>query len=152
MLTEFGIDSMREGEDEQARILSWQVGAAFEMGVAGTFVFAWTDEWFTGGHLIEDWAFGLVDRDRNPKPALRRRCTRAIRDRSRPRCRARRASRSWSAPTTPSGRWTPCLESLAKLNYPDYEVIVVNDGSTDGSLAIAERFGYCKIIASRTKA
>ena len=62
MLTEFGIDSMREGEEEQARILSWQVRTAFEMGVAGTFVFAWTDEWFTGGHLIEDWAFGLVDR------------------------------------------------------------------------------------------
>ena len=51
VLTEFGIDSMREGEDEQARILSWQVGTAFAMGVAGTFVFAWTDEWFTGGHL-----------------------------------------------------------------------------------------------------
>src|SRR5258708_27222511 len=36
-----------------------QVGTAFGLGVAGTFVFAWTDEWFTGGHLIEDWAFGL---------------------------------------------------------------------------------------------
>ena len=70
MLTEFGIDSMREGDDEQVRILSWQVGAAFEMGVAGACVFAWTDEWFTGGHLIEDWAFGLVDRDRKPKPAF----------------------------------------------------------------------------------
>ena len=44
--------------------------AAFASGVAGTFVFAWTDEWFTGGHLIEDWAFGLVDRDRQPKPAF----------------------------------------------------------------------------------
>ena len=70
VLTEFGVDSMRNGEDEQAQILSWQVHAAFESGVAGTFVFAWTDEWFTGGHLIEDWAFGLVDRDRQPKPAF----------------------------------------------------------------------------------
>ena len=72
VLTEFGVDSMRNGEDEQATILSWQVHAAFASGVAGTFVFAWTDEWFTGGHLIEDWAFGLVDRDRQPKPAFRR--------------------------------------------------------------------------------
>ncbi len=70
VLTEFGVDSIREGEEEQARILSWQVRTAFEAGVAGTFVFAWTDEWFTGGHLIEDWAFGLVDRERRPKPAL----------------------------------------------------------------------------------
>src|SRR6202521_5621580 len=70
VLTEFGIDSMRNGDEEQAEILSWQVRAAFASGVAGTFVFAWTDEWFTGGHLIEDWAFGLVDRQRQPKPSL----------------------------------------------------------------------------------
>src|SRR5207247_8499577 len=32
-----------------------------------------------------------------------------------------------------------CLTSLRTLNYPDYEVIVVNDGSTDATLAITER-------------
>ncbi|HKV56541.1 MAG TPA: glycosyltransferase, partial [Candidatus Binataceae bacterium] len=31
-----------------------------------------------------------------------------------------------------------CLESLKRLNYPDYEVIVVDDGSTDSTAAIAE--------------
>ena len=71
MLTEFGIDSIREGEQGQQRILSWQVRTAFEAGVAGTCVFSWTDEWFTGGHLIEDWAFGLVDRERRPEARLR---------------------------------------------------------------------------------
>ena len=30
-------------------------------GCAGTFVFAWTDEWHRGGHDIEDWDFGLTD-------------------------------------------------------------------------------------------
>src|SRR5882672_5948972 len=70
VLTEFGIDSMHGSKEEQSRILSWQVRAAFAAGVAGTFVFAWTDEWFTGGHLIEDWCFGLVDRDRQLKPAF----------------------------------------------------------------------------------
>src|SRR5947208_2780355 len=69
VLTEFGVDSMRLGEEEQRQILSWQGRPAFAAGAAGTFVFAWTDEWFTGGHLIEDWAFGLVDRERQPKPA-----------------------------------------------------------------------------------
>ena len=150
VLTEFGIDSMREGTEEQARILSWQLRTAFEMGVAGAFVFAWTDEWFTGGHLIEDWAFGLVDRDRQPKPAfaaVQARYQGAIPP---PLPRTPRVSVvvcTYNAERT----LAPCLESLAKLNYPDYEVIVVNDGSTDGSLAIAERFGYCRIISQPNK-
>jgi O-antigen biosynthesis protein len=150
VLTGFGIDSMREGDDEQVRILSWQLGAAFEMGVAGACVFAWTDEWFTGGHLIEDWAFGLVDRNRNPKPALT-----AVRARFQgpiPPALPRTPRVSVVVCTYNAERtMAPCLESLAKLNYPDYEVIVVNDGSTDGSLAIAERFGYCKIISQPNK-
>jgi len=69
VLTEFGIDSMREGTDGQAAILDWQVRAAFESGVAGATIFAWTDDWFTGGFQIENWAFGLVDRDRGIKPS-----------------------------------------------------------------------------------
>ena len=68
MLTEFGIDSMREGDEEQAATLSWQVRAALETGAAGRVVFSCTDEWFTGGHECEDWAFGLVDRERRRSP------------------------------------------------------------------------------------
>ena len=37
------------------------------------------------------------------------------------------------------------------LNYPDYEVIVVNDGSTDRTLEISERFPYCRIISQPNK-
>ena len=70
VLTEFGVDSMREGRDGQAAILAWQTRAAFELGVAGTSIFSWTDDWFTGGFQVEDWAFGLVDRERNRKPAF----------------------------------------------------------------------------------
>ncbi len=150
VLTEFGIDSMREGNEEQAHILSWQLRTAYEMGVAGAFVFAWTDEWFTGGHLIEDWLFGIVDRHREPKPAFE-----SVRERYQgpippPLPRTPRVSVvvcTYNAERTLG----PCLESLAKLNYPDYEVIVVNDGSNDGSLAIAERFGYCRIISQPNK-
>jgi GT2 family glycosyltransferase len=146
VLTEFGIDSMREGEAEQAQILSWQIRTAFEMGAAGTFVFAWTDEWFTGGHLIEDWAFGLVDRQRRAKPAFA-----AVEERYRgpippvlPRYpRVSVVVCSYNAERT----MEPCLASLERLNYPDYEVIVVNDGSTDRTLEIAQRFSYCRIIS-----
>ncbi|MFQ5665354.1 MAG: glycoside hydrolase family 2 TIM barrel-domain containing protein [Candidatus Binatia bacterium] len=54
VLTEFGIDSLYEGLAGQARTLSWQVRAAFESGVAGTCLFSWTDDWFTGGFQVED--------------------------------------------------------------------------------------------------
>jgi O-antigen biosynthesis protein len=150
VLTEFGIDSIRLGEAEQARTLSWQIRTAFGMGAAGTFVFAWTDEWFTGGHAVEDWAFGVVDRLRRPKPAFT-----AVQER-------------YEGPIPPRLQRTPrvsivvcaynaertmeaCLASLEHLNYPDYEVIVVNDGSTDRTLEISERFAYCRIISQPNK-
>jgi glycosyltransferase involved in cell wall biosynthesis len=138
VLTEFGVDSMREGTEAQAELLTWMIRAAFESGVAGTFVFSWTDDWFTGGSQIADWAFGLVDAHREPKPAYRA------------------VHAQYGAPLPPRLERTPrvsvvvcaynaertmdaCLESLRTLNYPDYEVIVVNDGSTDRTLEISER-------------
>ena len=36
-----------------------------------------------------------------------------------------------------------CLESIRKQTYQDIEVILINDGSTDGSQAICEYF--CQI-------
>ena len=150
VLTEFGIDSMRLGTDMQALTLGWQVPTAFGAGVAGTFVFSWTDEWFTGGHLIEDWAFGLVDRERNRKPAFQA-VQKAYTGTLPPRlpdypmvsvvvC-AYNAERTMEA----------CLDSLRELNYPNYEVVVINDGSKDGTLAIAEKFDYCRIISQENK-
>jgi GT2 family glycosyltransferase len=150
VLTEFGIDSMRNGDEEQAEILSWQVRAAFASGVAGTFVFAWTDEWFTGGHLIEDWAFGLVDRQRQPKPAFHEIAARYKGALPPPLPRYPRVSVvvcSYNSERTMEA----CLASLEALDYPDYEVIVVNDGSTDRTLEISERFPFCRIISQPNK-
>src|SRR5262245_20724751 len=70
LLAEAGADSVREGMDGQARITAMHIQTAFEEGACGAVAFAWTDEWWRGGQSVDDWAFGLVDRERRAKPAL----------------------------------------------------------------------------------
>ena len=150
VLTEFGADSLRSSEAQQRNLLSWHVRAAFSMGVAGTFVFAWTDEWFTGGHPIEDWDFGLVDRARRKKPAFDAVAEQYLGPLPPPLPHYPRVSVvvcAYNAERT----MDQCLASLERLNYPDYEVIVVNDGSTDRTLAISERYTYCRIISQANR-
>ena len=141
LLAEIGLDSRRNGEEKQAESLAWQIRTTFENGCAGAFAFAWTDEWHRGGFDIDDWDFGLVSRERVPKPALR-----AARD------------AFAAAPIADTFKWPrisvvvcsyngartirDTLEALCKLDYPDYEVIVVNDGSQDHTAAIAGKYGF----------
>jgi GT2 family glycosyltransferase/membrane protein implicated in regulation of membrane protease activity len=139
IMTEVGLDSRRHGETTQARILDWQLRTIFESGCAGAFVFAWTDEWHRGGYAIEDWDFGLTRRDRTPKPALN-----AVRDvfarvpfASNLRCpRISVIVCAFNAQAT----LQECLEALGHVEYPDFEVIVVNDGSTDATGVIASQY------------
>jgi glycosyltransferase involved in cell wall biosynthesis len=139
VLAEIGLDSRRHGEDVQAEILDWQVRTAFASGCAGAMVFAWTDEWHRGGHDIEDWDFGLVRRDRSPKPALAA-VARAFADVPFP------AQMDWPRVSVVvcsyNGAQTlgETLAGINRLEYPDYEVIVVNDGSRDATDEIARRF------------
>jgi GT2 family glycosyltransferase len=144
LITEAGVDSRRNGEEAQARALAWQVRHAFGTGAAGVFVFSWTDEWHRGGHEVLDWDFGLVDRERRPKPSLG-----VVRE------------AFAEAPFPSSGPWPrisvvvcthngartlpECLQRLGSLCYPNYETIVVNDGSTDGSGDLARSHGV-KVI------
>ena len=67
VMAEMGLDSRRNGEEKQAETLDWQIRTIFAGGCAGSFVFAWTDEWYRGGYAIEDWDFGITSRNRQPK-------------------------------------------------------------------------------------
>jgi len=145
VLTEFGIDSIREGNQAQAEILSWQLQASYEMGVAGTVVFSWTDEWFTGGFDVQEWAFGLVDRHRKEKPAyesVKQHYTRPIEVVLSRYPKVSVVVCAFNAERT----MDKCLASLKELNYPNYEVVVVNDGSTDRTLEISRRYDNVRII------
>jgi O-antigen biosynthesis protein len=138
ILTEMGLDA-GSGEDQQAYTLDWQLRGAMELGLAGTCVFSWTDEWWVGGHKVEGWYFGVSRENREPKPALKiledyyRRKPSELREEW---PRASVVVCAYQAEDTIG----ECLQSLTELDYPDYEVLVVDDGSTDATAAIARGF------------
>jgi hypothetical protein len=139
LLAEIGLDSRRNGEHAQAQSLAWQVRSAFAAGCAGSFVFAWTDSWHRGGEDIKDWDFGITTRARHPKAALAavREAYAEVpfpRDLEWPRisvvvcsCNGARTIRD-------------TFEGLKRLEYPDFEVIVIDDGSSDATAEIAAEY------------
>jgi O-antigen biosynthesis protein len=139
LMSEIGLDSLRNGVDEQARSLASQVRTTFESGCAGAFIFSWTDEWHRGGEDVHDWAFGLTDEAREPKPALRavrEACAQVPFEQGRKWPRASVVVCAYNAQAT----LAETLDGLTELEYPDYEVIVVDDGSTDATESIARRY------------
>ena len=139
VITELGLDGLRNGDEAQADSLAWQLPTAFAAGCAGAFVFAWTDEWNRGGADIDDWRFGLTRADRSPKPALA-----AVEEAfaSAP----LRLELDWPRISvvvcTHNGAATiaECLEGCTALDYPNFEVLVIDDGSTDRTAEIAADF------------
>ena len=142
IMSEVGLDSLRNGLGKQARVLEWQLKTVFQAGCAGTFVYAWTDEWYRSGEDVLDWNFGLTTRHRESKPALAK------------------VRRVYSAIPFPKNQTWPMvsvvvctyngsrtlpdtLAGLKQLEYPNFEVILVDNGSTDGLTSkIAEQSGF----------
>ena len=152
LLGEVGEDSFHNGEDRQAEVLDWTVPMALEKGACGVCVFSWTDEWVVGSLRVEDWAFGIVDAARRPKKGyeiVRRRFDEQATLQGR-----ERWPRVSVVVCNYNGARTldETLRSLEKLDYPDFEIIYVDDGSTDESLSIAERHSErIRIISQRNQ-
>jgi GT2 family glycosyltransferase len=147
LIAEAGADSLREGEAGQARLTALQMRAAFREGACGAIAFAWTDEWWRGGAPVHDWSFGLVDAERRPKAALSavaRVFAAAPFDPS--------EQQSWPRASVvvcannSGSTIDECLDSLEQLIYPDFEIIVVNDGSSDDTRERVSRRPRVRLI------
>ena len=147
LLAEAGADSVRQGLDGQARITTMHVRAAFMEGACGAIVYSWTDEWWRGGRSVDDWAFGLVDDARQPKPALA-----AVSEAFAESPVSARERHEWPKVSVvvcafnAADTIDDCLSSLTRLTYPSVEVIVVNDGSRDATASIARRHAGVRVI------
>lgn len=151
IMGEFGLDTIRKGEQMQAEVLGWHLDCVVRGGAAGTIFFSWTDEWFTGGFDITDWAFGLVTRDRVPKPACATLGQKLLGAGSiSQRVGLKSYPRVSIIVCSYNGGKTlkDCLESLDLLNYPDYEIILVDDGSKDNTPKIIEEFRSTRVMKS----
>lgn len=143
ILSEVGMDSIREGEQAQAEFLDSHIQAAFRDGAAGVCVFSFTDDWWRGGAQITDWAFGLVTAEREPKAAFH-----VVRKRFAELPFAADGQATWPRVSVVICAYNAAstlednLSSLTRLDYPNYEVIVVNDGSTDATGEIAARYPF----------
>ncbi|MCS7064324.1 MAG: glycosyltransferase [Methylacidiphilales bacterium] len=144
LLSEFGMDTLRHSEEEQAQLLVDHIKTVFQSGLAGTIIFSWTDEWFTDGVEINDWAFGITRKDRSPKLAYSA-LKPYLSEPHRPLYQRFPLSKTPKVSVVVcsyNGARTlrDCLTSLQRLHYPDYEVIFVDDGSTDHSQEIVKDF------------
>lgn len=147
VLGEIGLDTQRNSEQDQADLLVAQVVAAFRTGVAGVTLYAWSDAWQNNGREMTEWSFGLTRRDGSPKPALER-LGRTLPVFAEVRPQADQGVRISVVVCCYNGaeRIGACLQSLQKLNYRNYEIIVADDGSEDDTADIAEAFNGVQVL------
>jgi GT2 family glycosyltransferase len=141
LISEFGLDSATHGEAAQAEVFAWFEEECRRAAVAGTVWFSYTDEWFRGGEAVTRWKFGIVDGHRAEKQSAK--CS----------VRSSQSTEHCALSTTHSPKISvivctyngtttlrSCLESLQGLRYANFEVLLIDDGSTEDIASIAAAF------------
>jgi GT2 family glycosyltransferase len=142
VISEFGLDSRRNGLDRQAEVLTWAHEISRDEETAGLTIYAWSDRWWNNGAEVLDWDFGLTDREGEAKPALL----------SLPHDFQRPASNPLPFSViicTRNGRDRigGCLEAVSRMEGGGFETIVVDDGSDDGTADfVAENFPSVRLL------
>jgi GT2 family glycosyltransferase len=140
VISEFGLDSRRNGLARQAEVLGWATRATLDVECAGMTVYAWTDRWQNAGVEVLDWDFGLTDRTGNSKPALSHLNFQP----------AELPSLTFSIIVcTRDGnpRIGDCLAAIGNMTGGGFETIVVDDGSEDGTADFVEKnFPWAQVL------
>lgn len=142
IITEFGLDVATHGESLQAETRRWFHRLCARMAVAGTVWFSYTDEWFRGGRDITDWRFGLVDANRHERPACHALIPEELPQATPPQISFSVIVCTWNGSATLAA----CLKSLRDLRYGSYEVLLIDDGSTENIAAIAQQFPEVRYV------
>ena len=144
VITEFGLDAHIHGDEKQADVMRWQRESLLRIGAAGNVWFSYTDDWQRGGKCVEDWHFGLVDRERKARAA----CVVAATLPTSPAIAAETSPRISVIVCTRNGSATlrPCLTALGTQTRPAHEVLVIDDGSIDDTPDITRSFPFVRLV------
>lgn len=142
VISEFGLDSRRNGVERQAEVLRWGCQAALELETAGMTIFSWSDRWSSGGAEVPDWDFGLLDREGNEKPGLA-----AVAGLRFPRFGPEPLVSVIVCTRDGGDRIASCLAAIANMSGGGFEIIVVDDGSSDGTAdLVARNFPQARLL------
>ena len=144
IVAELGLAAEVHGELAQRDLLARQLRTIDEVGCAGAMVFSYTDDWSVGGAPVDGWGFGVTDIGRTDKPSAVAVSAWANSDLKDLRAEWPQVSVVVCA-FNEANSIQACLESLERCDYPDLQVIVCDDGSTDSTREIARRFPFTLI-------
>lgn len=141
VISEFGLDALRHGDDDQARVLEQGCLTMLRQHVAGLTIFSWSDLWWNQQQWVTDWQFGLHDANGFPRASAHS-LQRAMQWHNDEQASASAEPELFSIIIcTRNGRHRigACLDAVARL-HGRWEAIVIDDGSSDGTAEFIARF------------